>query len=212
MSRQDVSRFARRSALMASAALAMLMASASEARAHCDTMDGPVVAAARNALESGSLAHVLIWVRAQDEAEIRKAFAQTRAVRAQGKEARELADRWFFETVVRLHRQGEGEPFTGLKPAGTDLGPAIPAADRSLAAGSVDELEKLLLHEVRDRLRERFTHAVAARRFDPADVKAGREYVAAYVALTHFVEQVHALGSDAAHTGGHVAPAPHRAP
>ena len=212
MSRQDVSRFVRRSALMASAALAMLMASASEARAHCDTMDGPVVAAARNALESGSLAHVLIWVRAQDEAEIRKAFAQTRAVRAQGKEARELADRWFFETVVRLHRQGEGEPFTGLKPAGTDLGPAIPAADRSLAAGSVGELERLLLHEVRDRLRERFTHAVEARRFDPADVKAGREYVAAYVALMHYVEQVHALGSDASHGDGHFAPPPHRAP
>lgn len=213
MSRQDVSRFARRSALMASAALAMLMASASEARAHCDTMDGPVVAAARTALESGSLAHVLIWVRAQDEAEIRRAFAQTRAVRAQGKEARELADLWFFETVVRLHRQGEGEPYTGLKPAGTDLGPAIPAADRALAAGNVGQLEQLLVHQIRDRLRERFADAVKAKGFDTTDVAAGRAYVAAYVALAHYVEQVHALATAGGeHKDAHTAAGAHRAP
>ena len=49
--------------------------------AHCDGLDGPVVAAARQALDTGNPAHVLIWVQAKDELEIRTAFERTLAVR-----------------------------------------------------------------------------------------------------------------------------------
>src|SRR5512139_54570 len=109
-------------------------------RAHCDTLDGPVVNAARAALDSGKLAPVLAWVRAEDEAEIRDAFARARTVRAAGKDAKALADRWFFETVVRVHRAAEGAPYTGLKPAGTP-DPAVAAADRIVAGGDPKALE-----------------------------------------------------------------------
>jgi hypothetical protein len=85
----------------------------------------------------------LIWVEDKDEAEIRTAFEQTLAVRALSTQARELADR-FFETLVRVHRAGEGEPFTGLKPAGRDLGPAIAAADEAVRVGSVEAVNRLL--------------------------------------------------------------------
>jgi hypothetical protein len=105
-------------------------------RAHCDTLDGPVVEAARRALDSGQLSPVLAWVRADDKDEIRGAFAQARAVRKLGPEARALADTHFFETLVRIHRAGEGAPFTGLKPAGAKLPPAIVAADAAIAKGS----------------------------------------------------------------------------
>ncbi len=101
------------------------------AEAHCDGLDGPVVTAARTELESRNLDAIVIWVQRGDEAELRNAFARALAVRAAGGDAQALAATWFFETAVRLHRAGEGEPFTGLKPAGRDLGPAIPAADRA---------------------------------------------------------------------------------
>lgn len=114
-------------------ALALTAVTAREARAHCDTMDGPVVAAARAALESGAVSRVLIWVRPQDDAEIRRAFQHARSVRTLGPDARALADRCLFETVVRVHRVGEGEPYTGLEPDGTGHGPAVTAADRALA-------------------------------------------------------------------------------
>jgi hypothetical protein len=96
---------------------------------HCDGLDGPVVTVARKALETGNVNLVLPWVRVEDEGEIRKAFDQARSVRKLGGEARKLADTHFFETLVRIHRAGEGAPFAGLKPAGRDLGPAVPAAD-----------------------------------------------------------------------------------
>ena len=111
----------------------LLLAGASRvAYAHCDGMDGPVVKAAQRALASADVNPVLIWVQSKDEGEVRDAFAKTIAVRKLNPDAQELADLYFFETVVRIHRAGEGEPYTGLKRAGRDLGPAMPAADKAL--------------------------------------------------------------------------------
>lgn len=87
---------------------------------HCDTMDGPVVKAATEALEKGNVNFILSWVPKKAEVELRKAFEKTLLARKLGKEAKELADYWFFETAVRLHREGEGASYTGLKPAGLD--------------------------------------------------------------------------------------------
>ena len=158
---------------------------------HCDGMDGPVVQAAQRALAKGDVNLVLIWVQANDEAEIRKVFAKTLAVRKLNPEARELADLYFFETLVRIHRAGEGAPYTGLKPAGRDLGPAIPAADKAIETGSVEPLVTLITSESANGIRERFQKVTAAKKFNAEDVNAGREYVKAYVEFVHYVEGLH---------------------
>ena len=166
---------------------------------HCDTLDGPVVALARKALEERNVNHVLPWVRAQDEPEVRRAFEHAQAVRELGPKARDLADRHFFETVVRIHRTGEGEGFTGLKPAGLDLGPAIPAADRALETGSPDELLKLLVDALTAGVRARFHEAAHKKEYDPNDVAGGRRYVEAYVTYAHYVETLWVAASGEAH-------------
>ena len=172
------------------------------ALAHCDGLDGPVVKAAQRALETRNPALVLIWVHEKDEPDIRKAFEQTLAVRALSPQARELADRFFFETLVRVHRAGEGAPFTGLKPAGRDLGPAIPAADEAVRVGSVEAVRQLLTAAIQERLRQHFGQVTATTAFAPDDVAAGREYVKAYVEFIHFVERLYASAMKAPH--GHV--------
>src|SRR5688572_19610020 len=126
-------------------ALAMsLLSVARTAAAHCDSMDGPVVKAAQRALAAGEVAHALIWVKPEHAAEIREAFSKTLRVRNLGREAAELADRWFFETLVRVHREGEGEPYTGLKPAGYYSDAAYTAADQALATRSFQPLGKIV--------------------------------------------------------------------
>jgi hypothetical protein len=142
---------------------------------------------------------VLPWVREQDEAEIREAFTHALAVRKLGAEAKDLADRHFFETLVRVHRAGEGAPYTGLKPAGRDLGPAIPAADHALHDGSIDKVLKVLNDAVRKGLHEHFHNAVALKDFASNNVRAGREYVEAYVPYIHYVERLWQAASGAAH-------------
>jgi hypothetical protein len=158
---------------------------------HCDGLDGPVVQAAREALKTNNVNLVLIWVKKDDEPEIRKTFTQTVAVRKLSDEARDLADRSFFETLVRVHRAGEGAPFTGLKPAGADLGPAIPAADKALQEGNLSDLKQLLVETVSHGLSEHFAKALSQKDFDKNSVEAGREFVKAYVEYIHCVEAIY---------------------
>jgi hypothetical protein len=160
-------------------------------RAHCDGLDGPVVKAAQKALETRNVALVLIWVQAKDEPEIRAAFEKTLEVRRLSPQALELADHYFFETLVRVHRAGEGAPYTGLQPAGRDLGPAIPAADKALDTGMVGPVVTLLTKAMEEHIRQHFREAVEARNFKPNDVGAGRQYVQAYVEFIHYVERVY---------------------
>lgn len=158
---------------------------------HCDTMAGPVVKAAREALRTQNINLVLIWVQKNDEAEVKDKFRQTLIVRKLSRQARELADNYFFETVVRLHRAGESEPYTGLKPLSTDLGPVIPVADKSLAAGSADELLKLFPTTARAGIETRFQEALRRKGFNRNDVEAGRAYVKAYITFMHYVEELY---------------------
>ena len=176
------------SVLFAAIGIAALLSA--PAHAHCDGMDGPVVKAAQAALAKGDVNLVLIWVRKADEAEIRRAFDQTIVVRKLSPEARDLADTHFFETLVRIHRAGEGAAFTGLKPAGRDMGPAIPAADRALTSGDLAPLTNLLVEQMRTGLSERYKQIMASKNFKTQDIDAGREYVEKYVRFIHYVEGV----------------------
>ncbi len=166
--------------------------SASTALAHCDTMDGPVVKAAQRALAAKEVTPVLMWVQEKDETEVRSIFQRSLKVRELGADARRLADTAFFETVVRLHRAGEGEPYTGLKPAGAHPGDAVVAADRALETGSADALVREISQQVAAGIRGRFAAALDAKRGSEKSVEAGREFVRAYVEYMHHAEGIHA--------------------
>lgn len=189
--------------LMSAAIAGVLLMPTLDAAAHCDTMDGPVIAEARQALEKGDVTPILKWVTKDDEPKIREAFKKTSAVRSKGPEAKDLADRYFFETLVRIHREGEGVAYEGIKPAGTRIEPGIEAADKALESGSVDGLITDLTATVTAGIRERFSQAMAARKHKDESVEAGRRFVEAYVTFMHYVERLHQdATSNPAHHGG----------
>lgn len=170
------------------------------ASAHCDTEDGPAVTAGRRALETGNVNHALPWVTEDGEAEVRAVFEKCAAVRRLGTEAAEVADRLFLETLVRVHRAGEGAGFDGIKPAGSHVDPVVAAADRAFAAGVVEPLIGLVPEERLPELERRLHAALAARDHDVDDVAAGRRAVGAYVAFVMYAE-----GEEHAHDHGHAA-------
>ncbi len=176
--------------VLALAGLAAWLVTARVAYAHCDTLDGPVVTEARAALEKGDVTPLLKWVKKEHEDEIRVAFARTLAVRAAGPEAKELADTYFFETLVRIHRAGEGAPYTGLKPAG-QVEPPVAAADKAIEAGSVDELARNIGQAAENGVKERFARLMEAKKHKDESIEAGRKYVEAYVVFVHYVEGLH---------------------
>lgn len=65
---------------------------------HCDTKDGPVVSAARVALDTGNVNFVLIWVPESAENELKEVFEKTLRVRKTGAEAQAVVDEWFLKT------------------------------------------------------------------------------------------------------------------
>jgi hypothetical protein len=180
------------------------------AAGHCDTMDGPVVMDAKAALEKRDLTPALKWIKSERETELKTAFAQTLTVRTLGPDARKLADHYFFETLVRLHRQGEGAPYAGLKPAGAKVDPGIEAADQALESGNVSALIKTVTDEVAAGIRKRFTLAMEKKRHAGHNVEAGRDYVAAYVDFVHYVEELHTTATnDSAVSHEHSEPGAH---
>lgn len=172
---------------------------------HCDSLDGPVVIAARRALAEGDVDLILPYVHADGEAEVRGAFDLAVKARAMGGEATEVADRWFFETAVRVHRAGEGAPFTGLKPVGLDVGPVIPLAERALESGSVGELADMLSTAVRQQVEARHSHAMALGEHAGEGVPQARAHVQAMLGLQvwahHLYQQI--LAGPHGDTAGH---------
>jgi hypothetical protein len=181
--------------LVAGFSLVAALGWSASAQAHCDTLDGPVVSAARKALDSGNVNLVLVWVQKSDEGDIRSAFQKARNVRKAGGEAKQLADMYFFETLVRIHRAGEGAGYTGLKPAGT-IEPAVAAADRAIETGDLRPLGKLIVQRTEQGLHSHFDAVMAKKKYNANHVEAGRAYSSAYVELVHYAERLY----DAAET------------
>jgi len=175
---------------------------------HCDSLDGPVVRAARHALETGEVTPALAYVPASAEDEVRATFDAVLPVRALGHEARLVAERLFFETVVRLHREGEGAAFTGLQPAGLDVGPVIPLAEEAIESGSAEDLTTFLGAVLTDELHRRLAALGELGDARNGSVEREREWVEATLGFQTYSQtlfetlesQPHAHGG---HQGGH---------
>lgn len=170
---------------------------------HCDSLDGPVVIAAREALEREDVDLVLPYAPSVAEEEIRNAFELVMKARSQGPEARELADRFFFETVVRVHRAGEGAPFTGVKPAGLDVGPVIPLAERAIGAGSGDELVAFLSEALNEEVKHRLARVMELRARAAEGLPEAREYTSAMLGLQVWAHKLYGALKASPHEGDH---------
>ncbi len=159
-----------------------------KADAHCDTMDGPAVKDGKTALETGNINYAFKWIFPEFEKELQEIFDLSLKVRILGAEAQEVADRWFLENFVRIHRAGEGAPYDGLKPPGTVLAPRVVAADASIELGNMSPLKSLISEEEYHALEEKFNKAIALKDHDINDVEASRAYIAAYVTFFKMAE------------------------
>jgi hypothetical protein len=159
------------------------------AGAHCDTINGPVVIEAKTVLEKGDVTPILKWIRREDEPEIKVAFQKAAALRFKGSEEKELADRYFLETAVRLHRASEGEPYTGIKAEAVE--PIVAMADKAILDSSANEMIQRINEEISETLRQKLQRVLTAMTNKDRSVEAGRDYVKAYVDYMHYVENIH---------------------
>lgn len=170
--------------------LAFMLGFASTGQAHCDRVNGPVGTDARKALETGDLDYALIWVGQAQEQELKSAFEQSLEVYKQGGSSKRLAERYFMSETVRLHREAEGMPFTGLKPA-QPSSQDIRTAERALASGDLAPVTDMLANEIRKKTSELYSRAMEAKNGKDESVEAGREWVDAYVRYIVYVHKLY---------------------
>jgi hypothetical protein len=172
--------------------------------AHCDTESGPTAVDARKALEMGDFNIVAIWVGEEQTQKLRESFEESLAVYKMGGQAKSLAERYFMTTTVRLHRQAEGMPFTGLKPA-QPLPPVVAKAEKTLETGNLQPINDLLATEMQKETQKLFQKALDAKKNNNGNnVEAGREWVDAYVKYVVFVNGLHnTIQAGPAHGGVH---------
>ena len=170
--------------------------------AHCDSYDGPVIKDALKALKQNKVELVLKWVEPKYEKEITAKFNQTLKLTGNNKEVNKILETHFLETLVRLHREGEGEPYTGLKPAGS-VTPIIQLADESILKSSADDLLIKLKAHIESDLRTKYLLVEKLNKTKDNSLEEGRAYVAAYVAYTHTLESLEiVLNGHQGHTTG----------
>jgi hypothetical protein len=125
-------------------------------------------------------------------------------VRRLNPEAEQLSENYFFETLVRLHRSGEGLSYTGVKPIGYPVDIKIIASDESIAKGNLSPLVSLVSKDKIEQLKVLFEKVMSLKEFDVNNVQAGREYVEAYVSFFHYAEgeaEHSSSGVEEAYTG-----------
>jgi len=160
--------------------------------AHCDSYDGPLIKDALKSLESNNIKPVLKWVEEKYEPEITSLFNKTVSLRGGDKEVYAIVEKYFLETLVRLHREGEGAPYTGLKPAGS-ASPIIVMADQAIASKEVNTLTTKLDAHLNKVLGDKYNQVMEKSLKKDNSTAEGREYVRAYVEYTHFLEAIHAI-------------------
>lgn len=177
----------------------ILMFSPLTVSAHCDSYDGPVILDAQKALETENVDWVLKWIDQEQEEEISNLFSKTIHLKNDDKEVYEIVKKHFLETLVRLHRETEGAPYTGLKPAGTTK-MIIQLSDQAVSDKSADELMLKLNNHISTVIEEKFRKVIALSSVKDQSPEQGREYVEAYVDYTHTLEALHGVLE---HDGGH---------
>lgn len=167
--------------------------------AHCDSYDGPVIKDALEALDKNKVEMVLKWIEPQQEEEVIGLFKKTYNLKNEDRKIYAIVEKHFLETLVRLHRETEDAPFTGLKPAGS-MTPLVEMADHSIEINTMKEVSKTITTHLDEVLRERYAKVMKLHKTKDNSVEEGRAYVHAYVEYTHTLEALeHVLHGDFAH-------------
>ncbi|MGE5252228.1 MAG: DUF6448 family protein [Bacteroidota bacterium] len=173
------------------------LVTATPASAHCDSMNGPVAQAALKALDSNNVKLVLPYVKPEAESELTAVFKHVMQVRQQGGSAKELADRYFIESAIRLHRVGEGAAYTGVT---SEAVPApILAADKAMQSGSMDPLYKMFDRAIRKSVQDKYQVVVKAREEAAklGTVEAYREQAEAELIFEKFIYELYGTATAA---------------
>lgn len=197
--KEGVRKSALKTVLTSALLFVMIFLGSQPAFAHCDSYDGPVIKDAVKAFETNNVNLVLKWISQEQEKEIVDLFNKTYSLRNGDKVIYSIVEKHFLETLVTLHRETEGAPYTGLKPAGTTKA-IVQMSDKAIDNNNIDNLLAQLNGHINTVIKEKYRKVETLSQVKNNSVAEGRAYVEAYVDYTHSLEALHDILE---HGGGH---------
>ena len=130
-----------------------------------DPHDGPVMRAAKMALETGNANYVLIWVSEKSENTLKNLLEKTCCERSSQKNMQNRALDWYFETVNRLHLANRRRLYT-CKPGGLDESPIVLKVERAIETGNFEEIRSVIPDTHAGEVKQRFQQVLNKRNYD----------------------------------------------
>jgi cell division inhibitor SulA len=127
---------------------------------HHDAGNGPVMKAAKMALETGNANYVLIWVPEESENSLKNILEKTCCERSVRRNMQNRTIDWYFETVNRLHSANDGALYSCLKHGRRDEIPIVPMMERAIETGNLEKILGFIPNTLLADMRERFHHVM----------------------------------------------------
>jgi len=154
--------------------------------------NGPVIIAAKKALETGNPNYVLIWVPEESENTLKNLLEKTFCERSTRKNIQNRGIDWYFESVNRLHFTCRWPHCPGMTSDGSDMKMIVSMVERAFETGNCEEICGVLPIAHTAEVKLRFHNVMNKRNYTVDDIAAGRAYVSAFIA---FIAYLHNLSS-----------------
>jgi hypothetical protein len=154
--------------------------------------NGPVIRAAKMAMETGNASYILIWLPKEAENTLKNLLERTYCENRTRKNTQNHSIDWYFKSVNRLHSRYGWPDYPGMKFKETDEETIALMVERAFESGNFEEINSIIPLNHSGDARERFHKVMMKRNYSVDDIAAGRVYVSAFIA---FIVYLHNLSS-----------------
>ena len=158
--------------------------------------NGPVMRAAKMALETGNANYILIWVPEESENTLKNLIEKTCCERSSRKNIQNLAINWYFQTVSRLKYANGWPHCPGMKSERSDEKPIVLMVERAIETGNIEEIIGVIPCTHAGDVRQRFHHVMDKRNYNVDNIADGRAYVSSFIDLIVYLNNLYTSISD----------------
>jgi hypothetical protein len=161
--------------------------------------NGPVMRAAKMALETGNADHILIWVPEESENTLKNLLEKTCCERTTQRKARNHSIEWYLQTINRLHSEYYRPHDLNISTKTPEERKTILLVERACETGNFDEIATVMQITSDEEIRQRFNDVLNKSNYDMDNIAAGRAYVSAF---TDFIACINSLRSGSRREAG----------
>lgn len=145
--------------------------------------EGPVMHAAKMAIETGNPKYIQVWIPEESENTLKNLLEKVCCERTLQNDPNNPAAAWYFSTVRRLHAAHYGPQNLDISLKTPEEKRIILIAEKACEGGNFDEITTVVRNASWGEMRQCFHDLMKLRNYDVEDTAAGRAFVWAFAAF-----------------------------